>query len=135
VYKTHIFINNWRYGEIGKALGFSSTFGDFIGLCVSRDAFMPWNPSDIDRTPGIDNNPCLGDNKPWQILSQAGKVGCAALDCRLRICKDGVMTSRCNLRAESGQSFVDRSQFGVEKLLVQPRYKLCPFQDASIILP
>jgi hypothetical protein len=51
---------------------------------------LTWNPSDVDRTPGIDDRPCLNNDKPCQILTWAGEVGCAVLDCRLRICEDGV---------------------------------------------
>jgi hypothetical protein len=135
VRKTHIFINNRRHGEIGEALGFGSMFGEFIGLFISRDSFMTWNSSDVDRTPGIDDSPCLGNNKPCQILTRASEVGWAALDCHLRICKDGVTTSWCNLRAELGHCFVDRSEFGIEHLVVPAEIKSLTSLDTSIILP
>jgi hypothetical protein len=135
VRKTHIFVNNWRHGEIGEALGFSSTFGEFIGLFVSRHAFMPWNPSDVNTTPGIDDSPCFGNNKPCQILTRAGEVGYAALDCCLRVCEDGVTMCWYNLRAELGHCFVDRSQFGVEHLLVPAEIITPTSPDTSIILP
>jgi hypothetical protein len=123
VHKAHILLNNRTHAEIGKALRFGSMFGKCIAFFVSRDTFMTRNPSDVDRSPSIGDNPCLSDNTPCQILTGASEVGCAAQNSHIHICEDGVMTSWCNVGAESNHCFVDHSQFGGEHLLVLANIK------------